>query len=94
MQVPSIASGAARLRRFRVAATYEFWREPGDLEPGYLEPGPDQRHVGGAGREQRNRKRELHAFVGGLVDRSHGPKHPAILAGESRGFFFPGFTTR
>jgi len=59
-----------------------------------LEPRPDQRDIRGAGREQRNRQRELHAFVRGWQDRSHGLEHPAILPRESRGFFFRGFTSR
>ena len=58
-----------------------------------LEPGPDQRHVRGTGREQCERESAVHAFMGGLKDRSHGLEHPAILPGESRGFFFPGFTS-
>jgi hypothetical protein len=36
----------------------------------------------------------LDTLTGGLEARSHGRKHPAILAVESRGLFFPGFTTR
>ena len=59
-----------------------------------LEPRPDQDDIRGAGREQRNRQRELHAFVRGWQDRSHGLEHPAILGRESRGFFFWGFTSR
>jgi hypothetical protein len=30
----------------------------------------------------------------GMKGASHGRKHPAILAGESQGFFFRGFTSR
>jgi hypothetical protein len=36
----------------------------------------------------------LDTLAGGLEARSHDRKHPAILAVESRGFFFPAFTTR
>jgi hypothetical protein len=36
----------------------------------------------------------LDTLAGGLEDRSHGRKHPAILPEESRGFFFAGFTSR
>src|SRR5882724_2814864 len=59
-----------------------------------LQPGAYQRHVGRAGGQQRDSERELDTLAGGLEDRSHGRKHPAILAGESRGFFFVGFTCR
>ena len=58
------------------------------------EPGVDQRHVGRASDQQADGQRELDTLAGGLEARSHGRKHPAILAVESRGFFFPGFTTR
>jgi hypothetical protein len=30
----------------------------------------------------------------GMKGASHGREHPAILAGESQGFFFRGFTSR
>jgi hypothetical protein len=30
----------------------------------------------------------------GMKGASHGREHPAILAGESPGFFFPEFTSR
>ena len=59
-----------------------------------LEPSAYQRHVGRAGGQQGDGQRELDTLAGGLEDRSHGRKHPAILAGESRGFFFAGFTSR
>jgi hypothetical protein len=36
----------------------------------------------------------LDTLAGGLEARSHGRKHPAILAVESRGFFFREFTAR
>ena len=58
------------------------------------EPGIDERHVGRAGDQQADGQRELNTLTGGLEARSHGRKHPAILAVESRGLFFPGFTTR
>jgi hypothetical protein len=57
-------------------------------------PGAYQRHVGRAGDQQCDGERQLDTLAGGLEDRSHGRKHPAILAGESRGFFFAGFTPR
>ena len=59
-----------------------------------LQPGAYQRHVGRAGGQQGYSERELDTLAGGLEDRSHGRKHPAILAWESRGFFFAGFTYR
>src|SRR4051812_50153844 len=59
-----------------------------------LEPSVDQRHVGRASGQQADGQRELDTLAGGLEARSHGRKHPAILAVESRGFFFPGFTAR
>jgi hypothetical protein len=56
-----------------------------------LQPGPYQRDVGRARRQQGCHERELDTLPsGGLEDRSHGLEHPAILAGESRGFFFAG----
>src|SRR5258705_10899894 len=58
------------------------------------EPGVDQRHVGRAGDQQADAQRELDTLAGGLEARSHGRKHPAILAVESRGFFFRAFTAR
>ena len=59
-----------------------------------LKPGVYQRHVGRAGHQQRHGERELDSLAGDLEDRSHGREHPAILAEESRGFFFAGFTSR
>jgi hypothetical protein len=59
-----------------------------------LQPGAYQRHVGRAGNQQYDGERQLDTLAGALEDRSHGRKHPAILAGESRGFFFAGFTPR
>ena len=64
------------------------------VNPLELEPGAYQRHVGRAGDEQRHGERELDSLAGDLEDRSHGREHPAILAEESRGFFFAGFTSR
>ena len=56
-----------------------------------LQPGPYQRDVGRARRQQGCHERELDTLPsGGLEDRSHGTEHPAILVGESRGFFFAG----
>jgi hypothetical protein len=36
----------------------------------------------------------LRAFAEGMKACSHGREHPAILAVESRDFFFPRFTPR
>jgi hypothetical protein len=66
----------------------------GLFEKAISQPGAYQRHVGRAGNQQYDGERQLDTLAGGLEDRSHGRKHPAILAGESRGFFFAGFTPR
>jgi hypothetical protein len=55
---------------------------------------PNQRDVRRAGREQPDRQGELRALAKGMEQVSHGREHPAILAPESRGFFFPKFTSR
>jgi hypothetical protein len=36
----------------------------------------------------------LDPFTEGMKGGSHGREHPAILAEESQGFFFRGFTSR
>jgi hypothetical protein len=55
---------------------------------------PNQRDVRRAGREQPDRQGELRALAKGMEQVSHAREHPAILAPESRGFFFPKFTSR
>src|SRR6185369_14801786 len=67
--------------------------EAGVNRPG-LKPGAYQCHVGRAGDQEADGQRELDTLAGGLEARSHGRKHPAILAVESRGFFFRAFTAR
>ena len=65
-----------------------------DREPP-LQPGAYQCQIGDTGRQQGNRQRHMYALARGLLDRSHGgPKHRAILGGESRRIFFPRFRTR
>jgi hypothetical protein len=59
-----------------------------------LEPDIDQHEIGRAGEQQCDRKGQLRALAEGMEARFHGGKHPAILAGESRGFFFAPFTSR
>jgi hypothetical protein len=59
-----------------------------------LEKSPDQRDIGRAGHQQPDGERQLDAPGEGMEGGSHGRKHPAILAEESQGFFFRGFTSR
>ena len=66
----------------------------GHFENAVSKPGAYQSHVGRAGDQQDDGERQLDTLAGALEDRSHGRKHPAILVGESRGFFFAGFTPR
>ena len=65
-----------------------------DAKSAALEPRIDQRKIGRAGQQQCDRKGQLRAFAEGMEARFHGGKHPAILAEESRGFFFAPFTSR
>ena len=59
-----------------------------------LEKCPYQRDIGRAGHQQRDGKGHLDPPGEGMKGASHGGKHPAILAKESQGFFFRGFTSR
>jgi hypothetical protein len=54
----------------------------------------DERDIGRAGDEKPDGERQLGALREGLRSGSHGADHPAILAGESRGFFVAKFTAR
>lgn len=65
-----------------------------DAKSAALEPRINQRKIGRAGQQQCNRKGQLRALAEGMEACFHGGKHPAILAGESRGFFFAPFTSR
>jgi hypothetical protein len=59
-----------------------------------LEPGAYQRDVRHAGSQQTDGHLEVNILAEGMKARSHGREHPAILANESRGFFFREFTAR
>ena len=89
-------SGKASSRRGRGSRSRDRAALPGirTMFRANSEPGVDQRHVGRAGDQQADGQRELDTLAGGLEARSHGRKHPAILAVESRGFFFRAFTAR
>ena len=85
-------SGKASSRRVqgsRPRTQTAFPRHPHDLQS-QSEPGVDQRHVGRAGDQQADGQRELDTLAGGLEARSHGRKHPAILAVEVSGILFSG----
>jgi hypothetical protein len=53
-----------------------------------------QRQIRRARRHQGDGEHDMRAFAGSSKGRSHGRKHRAILARESRGFFFGRFRTR
>ena len=59
-----------------------------------LQKNQDQRHIRRAGDEKPDGKCQLGALTEGLKTGSHGQNLPAILAQESRCFFFRGFTPR
>src|SRR5438034_10224745 len=74
--------------------THPSRRRPRAAFPDYaLEKSPDQRDIGRTGHQQPNGERQQDTLGKGMEGGSHGRKHPAILAGESRGFFFPQFTS-
>ena len=59
-----------------------------------LKEAPYQHDIGRAGDQKPDGKSKLHPLAGCMDHRSHGRKHPAILGGESRGFFFAEFISR
>jgi hypothetical protein len=59
-----------------------------------LEKSPYQRDIGRAGHQERDGERQLNPLGEGMKGASHEREHPAILAGESQGFFFREFTSR
>ena len=87
ISVPSlIVPGASRHARLLLGM---MGRMAGRQYAG-LEPGAYQRDVGRAGDQQRDGERQMDTLAGGLEDRSHGRKHPAILAEEVSGILFCG----
>jgi hypothetical protein len=71
-----------------------FFGKPALPQKQGLEKRPYQRDIGRAGHQQRDGERQLDPLGEGMKGASHERKHPAILAEESQGFFFWGFTSR
>ncbi|CCE04485.1 hypothetical protein BRAS3843_1070085 [Bradyrhizobium sp. STM 3843] len=59
-----------------------------------LEPRAQQHHIGDESQQQPEAEHELDTPAKDVAIGPHGVNHPAILAPESHGFFFPKLRTR